>query len=100
MDKIKKMFDNLTGGDGKVDASDIENTVGDLQNTNLQDLKLGDMDLGILQDLTKLDFPITKAEVVQFLKDQNASGTVIAVVQQAPEEIFNTVNDLRKHLPF
>lgn len=100
MDKIKKMFDNLTGGDGKVDASDIENTVGDLQNTNLQDLKLGDMDLGILQDLTKLDFPITKAEVVQFLKDKNASGTVIAVVQQAPEEIFNTVNDLRKHLPF
>lgn len=84
MDKIKKIFNDVTGGDGKVDASDIMNQVGDLG----------------LDDLKNLSFPITKEEIIEVLKQNNASSALIAGVEQIPADKFESLNELKGKLPF
>lgn len=84
MDKIKKIFDDITGGDGKLDASDIKSQLGDLGLDDLQDIK----------------FPITKQEIIDILKENKASSALIAGAEQLPDETFNSLNDLKSKLPF
>lgn len=84
MDKIKGLFNDLTGGDGKVDSSDIKANVGDLG----------------LDDLKDLTFPITKAEVLEVLRNNGSSELLIQGVEKVPQDTFNDINDLRAKLPF
>lgn len=84
MDKIKSMFNDLTGGDNKLDSSDIKAQIGD---TGLDDLK----------DLT---FPITKAEVLETLHANGSSDLLIQGVEKIPQDTFNSLNDLKEKLPF
>lgn len=83
MDKIKGMFNDLTGGDGKVDSSDIK-------------AQLGDIGIDDLKDLT---FPITKAEVLETLRANGSSDLLIQGVEKIPQDTFNSVNDLKDKLP-
>lgn len=83
MDKIKKMFNDLTGGDGKVDSSDIKAQIGDLG----------------LDDLKDLQFPITKAEVLETLRNNGSSDLLIQAVEKVPQDTFDSLNDLKSKLP-
>lgn len=84
MDKIKNLFNDLTGGDGKVDSSDIKANLGDVG----------------LDDLKNLTFPITKAEVLEVLRANGSSDLLIQGVEKVPQDTFNDINDLRAKLPF
>ncbi|MCO5218210.1 MAG: DUF2795 domain-containing protein [Thermomicrobiales bacterium] len=81
---IKKLFNDVTGGDGKLDAEDIKNQLGDLGVDDLKDLK----------------FPITKKGIIDILKENKASSTLIMAAEQLPDATFESLNDLKKHLPF
>ena len=83
MDKIKSLFNDLTGGDGKVDSSDIKAQIGDLG----------------LDDLKNLSFPITKAEVLEVLRSNGSSSLLIEAVEKVPQDTFNNINDLKGKLP-
>lgn len=83
MDKIKGMFNSVTGGDGKLDSSDIKAQLGDLG----------------LDDLKDLTFPITKAEVLETLRANGSSSLLIGAVEKVPQDTFNTLNDLKAKLP-
>ena len=83
MDKIKGLFNDLTGGDGKVDSSDIKAQIGDLG----------------LDDLKSLTFPITKAEVLETLRANGSSSLLIDAVEKVPQQTFNDLSDLRSKLP-
>lgn len=83
MDRIKGMFDDLTGGDGKVDSSDIKAQIGDLG----------------LDDLKDLSFPITKAEVLETLRNNGSSSLLINAIEKVPADTFNSLNDLKSKLP-
>lgn len=108
MDKIKGLFNDLTGGDGKVNADDLKNVdVNDLR-AKAEDAGLGDLtgkldQLGIgasdLEVLTKLDFPVDKNQIVSTLKTAGVSGTLISLVEKAPDQVFDSLNDLRDKLP-
>lgn len=84
MDKIKDLFNNLTGGDGKVDSSDIKAQLGDLG----------------VDDLKSLTFPITKAEVLETLRANGSSELLIQGVEKVPQDTFNDLSDLKAKLPF
>lgn len=84
MDKIKKIFNDVTGGDGKVDAADLKNQIGDLG----------------LDDLKDLNFPVTKSEILSLLKENKVSEAVISAAEQLPDETFNSINDIKAKLPF
>ncbi|MCA9833546.1 MAG: DUF2795 domain-containing protein [Thermomicrobiales bacterium] len=84
MDKLKKIFNDVTGGDGKIDAEDIKGQLGDLG----------------LDDLTKLQFPIDRAGIIKILKENKASEMLVMAAEKLPDETFDSVNDLKKHLPF
>jgi hypothetical protein len=83
MDKIKSLFNDLTGGDGKVDSSDIKAQMGDLG----------------IDDLKDLSFPITKAEVLETLRNNGSSSLLITAVEKVPADTFNSLNDLKSKLP-
>lgn len=83
MDKIKGLFNDLTGGDGKMDSSDIKAQVGDLG----------------IDDLKDLTFPITKAEVLEVLRSNGSSNLLIEAVEKVPQDTFNNLNDLKSKLP-
>lgn len=83
MDKIKGIFNDLTGGDGKLDSSDVQAQIGDLG----------------LNDLKDLTFPITKAEVLETLRANGSSDLLIQAVEKVPQDTFNTLNDLKEKLP-
>ena len=83
MDKIKSLFNDLTGGDGKVDSSDIKAQIGDLG----------------LDDLKDLTFPITKAEVLETLRANGSSDLLIQAVEKVPQNTFDSLNDLKAKLP-
>lgn len=100
MDKIKGFINDLTGGDGNLDANDLSNAAKDV---NVDDLKnqaenlgLGDMNLDLL---TSLEFPLTKEEVVSQLKAAGANGTLVSIVEQVPDQVYGTLNELREKLP-
>lgn len=83
MDRIRDIFDDLTGGDGNLESSDVK-------------AEIGDLGLGDLQDLT---FPITKAEVLETLRNNGSSSLLIDAVEKAPADTFNSLNDLKSKLP-
>lgn len=83
MDKIKGLFNDLTGGDGKVDSSDIKAQIGDLG----------------VDDLKDLTFPITKAEVLETLRTNGSSDLLIQAVEKVPQDTFDSLNDLKAKLP-
>lgn len=83
MDRIKGMLNDLTGGDGNVDSSDIKAQIGDLG----------------LDDLKDLSFPITKAEVLETLRNNGSSSLLINAVEKVPADTFNSLNDLKAKLP-
>lgn len=83
MDKIKGIFNDITGGDGKLDSSDVQAQIGDLG----------------LNDLKDLTFPITKAEVLETLRANGSSDLLIQAVEKVPQDTFNTLNDLKEKLP-
>lgn len=84
MDRIKGLFNNLTGGDGKPNSSDIKAQIGDLG----------------LDDLKGLTFPITKAEVLETLRANGSSDLLIQGVEKVPQDTFNDLSDLKSKLPF
>lgn len=108
MDKIKGLFNDLTGGDGKLDGDDLKNVdVNDLQ-AKADQAGLGDLtgkldQLGIdskdIETLSKLDFPVDKTEVISALKTAGVSGSLIGLVEKAPDQVFESINDLRDKLP-
>lgn len=83
MDRIKGMLNDLTGGDGKLDSSDVKAQIGDLG----------------LDDLKDLSFPITKAEVLETLRNNGSSSLLINAVEKVPADTFNSLNDLKSKLP-
>lgn len=83
MDKIKGIFNDITGGDGKLDSSDVQAQIGDLG----------------LNDLKDLTFPITKAEVLETLRANGSSDLLIQGVEKVPQDTFNSLNDLKEKLP-
>lgn len=112
MDKIKGFINDLTGGDGKVDANDIQNAAGDVNMDNLMEkaegLGLGDLggkleQFGIsgsdLEVLSKINFPVDKAEIVSALKTAGVSDSLTSLVEKVPDGIIESLNDLRDKLP-
>lgn len=83
MDKIKGFINDLTGGDGKLDSSDVKAQIGDLG----------------LDDLKSLEFPITKAELLETLRANGSSELLIQAVDKVPADTFNSINDLKSKLP-
>lgn len=83
MDRIKGIFNDLTGGDGNLDSSDVKAQIGDLG----------------LDDLKDLSFPITKAEVLETLRNNGSSSLLINAVEKVPADTFNSLNDLKSKLP-
>lgn len=83
MDRIKGLFNDLTGGDGKLESSDIKAQIGDLG----------------LDDLRDLTFPITKNEVLETLRNNGSSSLLIEAVEKVPADTFNSLNDLKNKLP-
>lgn len=108
MDKIKGFINDLTGGDGKLDGDDLKNVdVNDLQ-AKAKDLGLGDLggkleqfgiSSGDLEALTRIDFPVDKAEVVSALKAVGVSDSLISLVEKVPDGMIESLNDLRDKLP-
>lgn len=84
MDMIKGLINKVTGDDGKLDANDIKSHTGDLG----------------LDDLKDLEFPMTKPDVLDALRRNNASDMLIQGVEKIPQSTFQDVNDLRSKLPF
>lgn len=100
MDKIKGFIDGLTGGDGKVDATDLQNAAGDLDlgalGGQLENLGIGGMDLGVLGGL---DFPLDKAEIISALKSANVSDQLVSLLDKVPDQVYDSLMDLQKKLP-
>src|SRR5690554_6077425 len=101
MDRIKGMFDDLTGGDDNLDSGDVKDQPG---NTGVDDLKARANDLGIgdlnLELLSSLEFPLTKQEVLSQLKGAGADERLVALVEKVPDQVYNTLNELKDKLPF
>lgn len=83
MDMIKKLFNDVTGGDGKLDAQDIKNQLGDLGIDDLKDIK----------------FPITKKGIIDILKENKASSALIMAAEQLPDTTYESLNDIKDKLP-
>lgn len=108
MDKIKKIFNDVTGGDGKVDADDLKNVDLNDVTAAASDLGLGDLDLGKLQNLgiggadlsalSGLKFPLDKAGIISALKSANVSDQLLSLLEMVPDQVFNTLADLQKNL--
>lgn len=84
MDMIKGLINKVTGDDGRLDANDLRAQAGDLG----------------LDDLKDLNFPVTKPEVLDILRRNNASDLLIQGVERIPQSTFQDMNDLRSKLPF
>ena len=112
MDKIKGFINDLTGGDGKVDADDIKKAAGDLDLGDLQakaeEFGLGDLaakadQLGIgnldIAALGGLSFPLDKAGIISALKSANVSDSLLGLIEKVPDQVFDSLADLQKKLP-
>lgn len=101
MDKIKGIFNDLTGGNDDLNPRDVKDQPG---NTGVDDLKAKADDLGIgnlnLEMLSSLEFPLTKQEVLSQLKGAGADDRLVGLVEQVPDQVYNTLNDLKDKLPF
>lgn len=100
MDRIKGIFNDLTGGDSDLEPRDVKDQPG---NTGVDDLKAKANDLGIgdldLEMLSSLEFPLTRREVLSQLKGAGADERLIALVEKVPDQVYNTLNELKAKLP-
>jgi hypothetical protein len=83
MNRIRGFFGNLARDNDPRDTSDIKAEMGDLG----------------LSDLNDLPFPITKAEVLESLRNNGSSALLIDAVEKVPADTFNNLNDLKSKLP-
>ena len=100
MDKIKGLFNDLTGGDGKVDSGDLQNAaknadLGDLQ-AKADQFGLGGFDL---EALGKLDFPLDKQEIISSLKTAGVNDQLISLLDKVPDQVYESLTQLQEKLP-
>lgn len=108
MDKIKGLFNSLTGDDGKLDTNDLKNVdinnlsaqaeelgLGDLTN-KLQGLGIGNMDIAALG---KLDFPLDKQEIISSLKSAGVSDQLVSLLDKVPDQVYESLLQLQDKLP-
>lgn len=100
MDRIKGLFNDLTGGNKDLDSRDVKDQPG---NTGVDDLKARAENLGLsglnLEMLSSLEFPLTRQEVLSQLKGAGADDRLIGLVEQVPDQVYDTLNDLKAKLP-
>lgn len=100
MDRIKGVFTDLTGRDGKFDSTDARAHVGDGDLGNLQaraeELGIGNLDL---EALGRLDFPLDKAEIISALKTANVNQQLISLVEKVPDQVYESLAHLQEKLP-
>lgn len=97
MDKIKNFIGDFTGGDGRTDREEMS------KNANVEDLKSRADDLGMgninLDMLKSLEFPLAKQEVVSNLKAGGANDTLLGLVEKVPDQVYESIDQLRDKLP-
>jgi hypothetical protein len=81
MHRVRGFFSGLTG-DRITDTSRVKAEMGDLG----------------LDDLRDLTYPITKAEVLEVLRNNGSSALLIDAVSKVPQNTFNDLNDLRSKI--
>lgn len=108
MDKIKGFINDLTGGDGKLDADDVKNIDGNQVKDMAEGAGLGDLtakleNLGIgnldIASLSRLDFPLDKTEIISTLKSAGVSDQLVSMLDKIPDQIYETLEDLQMKLP-
>lgn len=97
MDKIKGIFNDINGGDSKLDGDDLKNVDVNELKKNAEDLGIGKYDV---EALTKLSFPLEKNEVVSNLKAAGVSDQLVGLVEKVPDQLFENLDQLRAKLPF
>ena len=107
MDKLKGIFNSITGSDGKLDADDLKNIdVNDLK-AQAESLGLGDLaaeadQLGIgnldIAALGSLNFPLDKAGIVSAVKSAGVSDSLVGLLDKIPDQVYDTLQDLQKKL--
>lgn len=108
MDKIKGFINDLTGGDGKLDANDLKNVdvnelhgmaeqagLGDLSG-KLESLGIGKVELGALSGL---NFPLGKDEIISALKSAGVNDQLLSLLEKVPDQVYASLEELQKKLP-
>lgn len=107
MDKIKGIFNSITGGDGKLDADDLKNVDVNNLMSQAEELGLGDLaakadQLGIgnldIAALGKLNFPLDKAGIISAVKSAGVSDSLVGMLDKIPDQVYDTLQDLQKKL--
>lgn len=108
MDKIKGLFNSITGGDGKIDSGDLKNLNSSELRAQAEQMGLGDLaakadQLGIgnfdIAALGKLNFPLDKAGIISALRSANVSEQMISLVEKVPDQVYDSLVELQKKLP-